>query len=109
MKVPIKKGTLEKLVIVARGLGEDEEKHGSVSIELDSYFGEKTTTAVGVQHVQWITLFDHPDDDHYDGILGEDDEEIPRVQVEFVIEDLSQEPKPSKAPTTTQKQPKTLQ
>ena len=39
LKVPIKKGSLEKLVIVAKNLGEDEEKHGSVSIPIDHYFG----------------------------------------------------------------------
>lgn len=28
---------------------------------------------------QWITLFDHIDDDEYDGDLCENDEEYPRV------------------------------
>ena len=39
LKIPIKKSSLEKIVIVARNLGEDEEKHGSVSIPIESYFG----------------------------------------------------------------------
>jgi hypothetical protein len=47
LKVPIKKGSLERLVIVGRGLGEDEEKHGSVSIELGNYFGDKAETSLG--------------------------------------------------------------
>lgn len=38
--------------------------------------------------VQWITLFDHPDDDVYDGTLCEDDEEIPRVKIEFIVEEI---------------------
>ncbi len=63
LKVPIKKGSLERLVIVGRGLGEDEEKHGSVSIELGNYFGDKAETSLGTQYTQWITMFDHPDDD----------------------------------------------
>jgi hypothetical protein len=63
LKVPVKRGSLERLVIVGRGLGEDEEKHGSVSIELAHYFGEKSESDLGTQYVQWITLFDHPDDD----------------------------------------------
>jgi hypothetical protein len=33
-------------------------------------------------------MFDHPDDDIYDGILQEDDEEVPRVQLEFVVEEV---------------------
>jgi hypothetical protein len=39
LKIPVKKNTLEKIVIVAKNLGENEEKHGSVSIPLDHYFG----------------------------------------------------------------------
>jgi len=79
LKIPIKKGTAEKIVLVARGLGEDEEKYGSVTIDINSYFGDQTDIALGVEHVSWITLFDHPDDDIYDGVLGEDDDEVPRV------------------------------
>lgn len=39
--------------------------------------------------VQWITLFDHPDDDLYDGDLGDDDEEVPRVKIEFTVEETN--------------------
>jgi len=38
--------------------------------------------------VQWITLFDHPDDDIYDGLLEEDDEEVPRMKLEFLVEEV---------------------
>ena len=37
LRVPLKTG--EKLVMVAKSLGEDEERHGSVSFGLDQYFG----------------------------------------------------------------------
>lgn len=37
--------------------------------------------------MQWVTLFDHPDDDIYDGILGEDDDEVPRIKLDFMVED----------------------
>jgi hypothetical protein len=30
----------------------------------------------GLRFIQWISLFDHPDDEVYDGVLGEDDEEM---------------------------------
>jgi hypothetical protein len=33
-------------------------------------------------------MFDHPDDDVYDGILLENDEEVPRVQLEFIVEEV---------------------
>ena len=51
LKVPIKKASLERLVIIARGLGEDEEKHGSVTIELEHYFGDKAEVDLGTQYV----------------------------------------------------------
>lgn len=36
LRVPVKKGAVdEKLTLVAKSLGEDEERHGSVSILLD--------------------------------------------------------------------------
>jgi hypothetical protein len=35
---------------------------------------------------QWITIFDHIDDDEYDGDLCENDEEYPRVQFSFNVE-----------------------
>ena len=40
----------------------------------------------------WITLFDDQGDDEYDGALGLDDDEDPRVQFEFT---LIQVPEPS--------------
>jgi succinate dehydrogenase flavin-adding protein (antitoxin of CptAB toxin-antitoxin module) len=40
LKVPIKRGVSEKLVLVAKYLEEDEERFGSITIMLDTYFGE---------------------------------------------------------------------
>lgn len=89
LQIPLKKGanTNEKLVLVAKNLGEDEERHGSVTFLLDSYFGDSSANPVeiGRPYTQWITLFDHPDDDVYDGILLENDEEVPRVHIEFTV------------------------
>lgn len=89
LQVPIKKGSLEKLVLVAKNLGEDEERHGSVTFLLDNYFGTSSEIQLGRPYVQWITLFDHPDDDVYDGILLENDEEVPRIQFEFTVEEIA--------------------
>lgn len=33
---------------------------------------------------QWITLFEHDDDDEYDGEMGIDDDEDPRISIKFV-------------------------
>jgi hypothetical protein len=37
-------------------------------------------------YTQWITLFEHEDDDEYDGEMGINDEEDPRVKVRFITE-----------------------
>ena len=79
LRVPVKRGAQEKLVLVAKNLGEDEERHGSVTFLLDNYFGVASEIELGKSYIQWITLFDHPDDDIYDGLLQENDEEVPRI------------------------------
>jgi hypothetical protein len=35
--------------------------------------------------MHWVTLFDSLDDDEFDGQLGEDDYELPRVLVEYSV------------------------
>lgn len=88
VKIPVRKNSEDKLVIVVKSLGESEERYGSISFTLDAYFGTASDLSVaGQRYTQWITLFDHPDDDVYDGLLGEDDEETPRIRVEFSVED----------------------
>ncbi len=83
MKVPIKRphtAAEEKLVVVVKSLGEDEERYGSVSFNMQNYFSTNAIDmVVGQRYVNWVTLFDHPDDDIYDGIIGEDDDEYPRI------------------------------
>jgi hypothetical protein len=39
----------------------------------------------GSTYMHWITLFESLDDDLFDGRLGEDDYEIPRVLVEYSV------------------------
>jgi hypothetical protein len=36
-------------------------------------------------HTQWITLFDDQGDDEYDGAMGLNDDEEPRILFEFTI------------------------
>lgn len=47
------------------------------------------------KHKQWITLFDHVDDDEYDGEMGENDDEQPRVRFSFDITSEVHKPKPN--------------
>jgi hypothetical protein len=64
----------DRIVIVVKTVGREDLKVGSVSISQDLFLG----SAEG-RYTQWITLFDHLDDDEYDGDIGENDEESPRV------------------------------
>lgn len=47
---------------------------------------------LGQTYPTWITLFDDQGDDEYDGAMGLNDDEDPRVQLEFMI---TQIPEPS--------------
>ena len=48
---------------------------------------------------QWVTLFDDIDDDEFDGDVGENDEETPRIRIAF---ELANKVRESKAPQPTQ-------
>ena len=80
VKVPLTSHSHEKVVLVVKSLGRDEYKVGSISIHQDTFL-----VAGESKHRQWITLFDHLDDDEYDGDMGENDDEVPRVQCSFQI------------------------
>ena len=56
----------------------NDELYGTISFDKETEFGH-----LGVSLTQWITLFEDTEDDIYDGSLGEDDEESPRVQLCF--------------------------
>lgn len=81
VKVPlVSPEAREKVAIVVKSLGKDEVKVGSISIPQETFF-----MAGDSRHKQWITLFDHVDDDEYDGEMGENDDEAPRVRFSFEI------------------------
>lgn len=52
---------------------------GSVSIEAGHFMDNYSADAKQI----WVTLFDHQDDDMYDGDFTYDDAEIPRILIEF--------------------------
>ena len=49
----------------------------------------------------WVTLFDHEDDDEYDGDLTEDDLEVPRIKVSLINGDLPEPSESSNVKTIT--------
>eukprot|EP00347_Sterkiella_histriomuscorum_P007897 403347143 len=73
--------TRKKLQIILKKIGSDDKnRFGSISISL-----KKLTQGVGNSYMHWITLFDDLDDDIYDGQLGEDDYEQPRILLEYTV------------------------
>lgn len=64
--------------VTVKGLAGDQ-KIGSISFDSSVFinYAEKQTREI------WVTLFDHEDDDLYDGVLAEDDEEAPRIRISF--------------------------
>jgi hypothetical protein len=75
VRVPLNPESPDKLVVVVKTVGGGQAiKVGSISFIPDIFFslGQGRFT-------QWVTLFDHLDDDEYDGDFTETDEELPRV------------------------------
>ena len=57
-----------------------EENIGSVSIPQFIVLNGGLNT-----YEQWITLFEHEEDDEYDGEMGIDDDEKPMLKIRFEI------------------------
>jgi hypothetical protein len=88
MKVSLRnvKPAMECVRIIVQNV-HDEEFFGSISLNVGQYI-LAASTAKNVPYKQWITLFDCTEDDEFDGVLGEDDEEFPKIQCTItVIED----------------------
>jgi hypothetical protein len=61
-------------------LGDEKNRYGSVSFSL-----KKMTQGAGSTYMHWVGLFESLVDDEFDGQLGEDDYEIPRVLIEYSV------------------------
>jgi len=96
VQVPLKNAKPEEVVRVIIQNQSDDEFHGSISLHLQNYFINEEAKK-DYWYKQWITLFDDPEDDHYDGNLEEDDDEDPRILVEFMITQVPMSNKSSPA------------
>lgn len=70
----------DMIKIIAKTLGTDEINIGSISIPQYIILNGGLTS-----HTQWITLFEHLDDDEYDGQMGIHDDEEPRIKLHFSV------------------------
>jgi len=83
----------ENVSISVKSVGLKEEvRVGSVTVPAESFAarGESFSKI-------WITLFDHPEDDEYDGDLVEQDEEQPRLRLSLSIDQDNPSPAPVRA------------
>jgi hypothetical protein len=64
----------------------DDQWMGSISLQLKDLF-----VYDGGDFKQWFTLFDSPTDDIFDGDVGIDDQECPRVLLSFQFQDVEEE------------------
>lgn len=59
---------------------DDNNRLGSITFSL-----KKLSQGVGNTYLHWVTLFDSLEDDIFDGQLGEDDYEQPRILLEYSV------------------------
>ena len=81
----------ENIQVIIKNMDRNEKKLGSLSIPVEKFL----ELPQNASYSHWVTLFDYLEDDEYDGDLGVDDEENPRVWVTYQID--------SQSPTTTSK------
>ena len=97
--VPLKNAKPEEVVrIIVQNL-DDEEFFGSISVPLKKYFLHENIIK-NHEYKQWITLFDDPEDDEFDGDLEEDDEDHPKLLVSFAITEVQQTGKSNEMPAS---------
>lgn len=71
----------QRLQIIMKKVGSgDKDRFGSISLSL-----KKLSQGMGTSFLHWVTLFDDLDDDIFDGQLGEDDYEQPRILLEYSV------------------------
>jgi hypothetical protein len=73
-----------KLTMIVKDIQNDEPYTGSLSINRSIILEGDLNTP----YVQWLTLFEEQGDDEYDGAMGLNDDEEPRIQVEFIITEI---------------------
>ena len=84
MRVSLRNAKMMECVRILVQNQHDDEFFGSISFNISKYL-LGPNTQFNFPYKQWITLFDDPEDDEYDGNLGEDDEEFPKILVTLTV------------------------
>ena len=97
VKIPLSPVMSEdKITIITKSLGANETSIGSISIPQYIILNGGLAS-----YTQWITLFEHQDDDEYDGQMGANDDEAPRILVTFVTTQNGVLPQNKKQPVSS--------
>jgi hypothetical protein len=84
-----------RIVLLVKDIENEDPIAGSVSIPRSIFLeGELNKT-----YSMWITLFDDQGDDEYDGAMGVQDEESPRILLDFTVSEVSAPKKEIAKPT----------
>ena len=86
------------LVFLVKDIQKDEPYVGSVSIFRSILLEGQP----GKKYTMWITLFDDQGDDEYDGQMGINDDEQPRILVEMTVVDPNVAPPVEEKPQISQ-------
>lgn len=85
----LKSDDVVRFVVRNKNLNENdfEQLTGTISINILQYFSPKAGFPLNQRRDSWMTLFDDPVDDVFDGVIGEDDEENPKIRIGFELKD----------------------
>ena len=70
----------ESIRLIVKNLGDEEMPLGSITFPYE-YF----EPCINQNFKQWVTIFDHIDDDEYDGDPGDNDEEEPKILIDYSV------------------------
>ena len=96
VQIPMAK-VKENVQMILKFMDKTEKKIGSVSIPAKMFL----ELNIGEQFGHWVTLFDYLEDDEYDGDLGVDDEEAPRIFISYYLDPNPVRKKAAKQSTKT--------
>ena len=88
----------ENIQIIIKNMDRNEKKLGSLSIPVQRFLDLPKNSS----YSHWVTLFDYIEDDEYDGDLGMDDEETPRVWITYEMDTQLSKTSTTKTVTTTE-------
>jgi hypothetical protein len=70
----------QTLQLIVKQRGKDDSRFGSVSFSM-----KKLAAGMGNSFIHWVTLFQNLKEDTFEGVLGENEGDCPRLLVEYSV------------------------